>query len=150
MGECGNRLSTRRSTRAGGVWTVLLASVLLAQGCGPGVRSLSVEVRDAATKEPAAGVTVIADVPNRNHPFSIASLLGQTGEVSTRAVTDQRGRAELSAIQGRPVRISVLAPGWSVGCVECDEDGAWTDSPEPAAVGVRRVSVRCQNPGSAR
>jgi hypothetical protein len=79
--------------------------------CGPSTAPLGVEIRDAATRAPVAGATVIADVPSRNHPLSVATLLGQTGPKSSRAVTDADGRAGVAYVPDRPVRLTVVPAG---------------------------------------
>ena len=118
-------------------------------GCGPSVQGLRVEVRDAATKEPAAGVTVFADVPSRDHPFSIATLLKQTGPLSWRAKTDEHGVAELKYAEGRPVRVGVLSAGWAVGAVMVDRpEGAWEISPDEQPEGARIPEMRCSEGGA--
>lgn len=104
---------------------VCLATAAL-PGCSPTRSTLTVEVRDAATGEPAPGVTVLADVPSRNHPFSVASLLGQTGPVSSRGTTDAKGVATVDRIEDRPFRLTIVPEG---GTPESDlwdgPDEAW-------------------------
>lgn len=117
-----------------GVFVALLACT---GGCGSSASPLALQVRDRATGEPARRVLVIADVPNRNHPFSVASLLGQTRELSTRERTDDAGRVVLSFVPGRVVRLSVLEQGWGGGTVLIDpqtiEPGAWFAQEDPVA-----------------
>lgn len=135
------------STRTFGVWMTVLAGAVLAGGCGPTVKPMRVEVRDAATKEPAAGVTVFADVPSKDHPFSIATLLKQTGPLSWRAKTGERGVAELNYAEGRPVRVGVLSAGWAVGVVMVEPEsiefvpGDWIISDDNAGA-ERRPEFR--------
>lgn len=90
--------------------------------CGASTAPLTVEVRDAATHKPASGVTVVADVPSKFHPFSIASMLGQTGPDASHAKTGADGRATVQYIPGRPVRLGVLAPGWDEGFLLIDPE----------------------------
>jgi hypothetical protein len=134
----------------GGRW-VMLGAVLWASGCGPVVRDLRVEVRDAATKQPAAGVNVFADVPSNDHPFSIATLLGQTGPLNWRAMTDELGVAKLRYAQGRPVRVGVLSAGWAVGVVMLervdDSGGAWVVPADEQAAGTRVPEFRSADVG---
>jgi hypothetical protein len=119
----------------------LLGSALLA-ACAPAPRPLLVEVRDAHTKRPAAGVSVVAQTPSRDHPFSIASLLGQTGPHDARAQTDARGVARLEFMPGRPVRLGVLAPGWDAGFVLFDPDAPGFDASAWHAPGTPPIPGR--------
>jgi len=133
---------------AWGTGLALLAGLLGA--CSASRSTLLVEVRDAATGEPAAGASVVADVPSRNHPFSVASLLGQTGELATRSAADGRGRARVEYLAGRPVRLGVLEPGWDTGFVLLDPDApgfaaegdGWISGQTPPIDGARRPEFR--------
>ena len=87
---------------------VILACV---GGCAAPSSVFTVSVRDAQSKSPVAGAVVVADTPNRDHPFSIASILGQAGPLSARATTDAQGRASMAGLDGRPIRIGVFADG---------------------------------------
>lgn len=90
-------------------WVVLAGAVLPA--CAAPRASLSLEARDAATRAPAAGLTLFAETPSNNHPFSISSLLGQTEAESQRLTTDGAGAASVSVPDGRPLRLTILPPG---------------------------------------
>lgn len=104
------------------VFAGIAGALMGVTGCGPDIRSFRVEVRDAITHEPARNVTVFADVPSQDHPFSVASLLGRTGPIDSRAMTNDYGLAELQRIDGRPVRLGVLSAGWAVGEVFINPD----------------------------
>lgn len=111
------------------------------------MRTLIVEVREAKSHQPASDVTVVADVPARDHPLSVASLLGQTGPLSSRASTDVRGVAMVRFVPGRPLRLGVLAPGWTTGLVIVEPDApgfdpsAWLIG-EPPREGLRTPEYR--------
>jgi hypothetical protein len=96
-----------RRLRAAGV----VAATLTLAACSAPQTTLNLEARDAATRAPAAGLTVIAETPSNNHPFSISSLLGQTEAVSTRLTTDAAGAAVVTVPDNRPLRLTVLSPG---------------------------------------
>lgn len=122
-------------TRVLGVLGICGVSAMLA-GCGPTIAPLTIEVRDAATHEPAANITVVADVPSRYHPFSVATILGETSALAFKATTDAQGRAVVQYVPGRPVRLGVLQPGWDLGFVLIDPEAvdfvptAWHSSRE--------------------
>jgi hypothetical protein len=109
-------------------------------------------VRDAATHAPAQGVVVIADVPNKNHPLSVASLLGKTKETSSSATTDEEGRALLSFIPGRAVRLSVLAVGWERGSLLLEDDphasadGRWKAGTGVVTSGLHQPEYLIESP----
>lgn len=131
-----------------GAGVLLGAAMILLGACSASRSELLVEVRDAATGEPAAGVGVVADVPSRNHPFSVASLLGGTTDIATQAMADAKGRARLEYVDGRPVRLGVLQPGWDPGLVLVDPDAtgfdaeAWRSAGVPPIGGARRPEFR--------
>jgi hypothetical protein len=79
----------------------------------PSMQPLMVTVTDAATHSPVHAAEVIADVPSKDHPFSVNSIFGLTGPLSNSAFTDERGIATVNYATGRPVRITVLAPLYS-------------------------------------
>lgn len=131
-----------------GAGVALGAALLLLGACSASRSALLVEVRDASTGEPAAGVSIVADVPSRNHPFSVASLLGGTKDIATQAIADAAGRARLEYVAGRPVRLGVLEPGWDPGLVLVDPDAtgfdaeAWQSAGVPPIDGARRSEFR--------
>lgn len=118
--------------------------------CGPSMSPLTVEVRDAVTHEPAANITVVADVPSRYHPFSIATMLGETGPQAFKAQTDAQGRVVVQYVPGRPVRLGVLQPGWDLGFVLIDPEAvdfvptAWHFSPELPKVSAHQPEYRVE------
>lgn len=73
--------------------------------------AILVRVRDAATGQPIASAAVAAETTSRDHPFSAASILSQTGPESSRAKTDERGEAVVRVLEDREFRIVVWAPG---------------------------------------
>lgn len=95
------------------------------------------DVREAAGGAPVAGAFVAADVPSRNHPFSVASLLGQTASVSTRATTDDAGRATLEHVDDRPFRLTVIPPGGA------PESALW-DAPDETWRPLGKTEVRAR------
>lgn len=133
----------------------LLATSLLAS-CAPTTTPLDVEVRDRVSHQPAAGVRVFADVPSRDHAFSIASILGTTGPVFLRGVTDEHGRARLAYIAGRPVRLGVLEAGWCPGTILIEPDSAlfdsarWYPSEDTASAGERLAEYRVMPAATSR
>jgi len=112
LGTCGTRspvcLVMMRTLCC--VW-VLLVSACAAQ---PLPAPISVRVVDAASGEPILGAKVVADVASHDHPFSVATLLGETGPVSSSAFTDELGLAMVTCTPGRAVRIGVLAVKYPV------------------------------------
>lgn len=122
---------------------ILLGVTLVFPSCGPSTGPLTVQVRDAATLEPAAGVNVVGQTPSRDHPFSIATMLGQTGPNSSSAVTDAQGRATITYIPGRPVRLGLLGEGWDPSIVLIDpsdpafDAAAWQSCGAPVRRPVR-------------
>ena len=91
--------------------TVIFAGIGTVGACSAPTSVFTVSVRDAQSMNPIAGAVVVADTPNRNHPFSIASILGRAGPLSVQATTDAQGRASLVGLDDRPVRIGVFADG---------------------------------------
>ena len=89
-----------------------LTTALLTGCAGPDSSALSVLVSDASTGEPLAGAKVVADTPSHDHPFSISSMLGQTGPRQSVGYTDDRGLAIVEYATGRAVRVGVLARGY--------------------------------------
>lgn len=128
IGASADRRPARRSPRV--IRGAVVAVIGLLSGCAASTVDVGVSVRDAVTHEPATGVRVVALVPSNNHPFSIASLLGNTKELQSDGVTDAQGRAVVQRVPGRPLRLSVLSPGWLPGCVDVDPSGAWTSAPD--------------------
>lgn len=74
-------------------------------------KAVQVRIRDAATAAPIAGAAVSAEMASRDHPFSAASIMGQTGPDASRASTDERGEALVTVLDDREYRIVVWAPG---------------------------------------
>lgn len=93
-------------------------------GSGP-TTSLRIQVQDAASGQPLAGVVVIGETCSRDHPFSVASLVGQTGPRDARAWTGADGRASLTVPTDWPVRVTAVAPGYTLG-------QRWLEVPLPA------------------
>lgn len=128
-----------------GAVSVLVAMMLGA--CGVDTSAIVVRVRDARTHEPAANVLVFADVPNKNHPLSVATLLGKTKSVSATGRTDANGRVELVYAPGRVVRLSVMDPHWIGGAVLIDPEtvelGKWfaIDQPMPSDRGTPEYAI---------
>jgi len=77
---------------------------------GPAM-DLHVWVRDASSHRPIEGATVVADTIARDHPFSAATVLSQTGPESSRARTDAQGAAFVEVLDDREYRIVVWAAG---------------------------------------
>lgn len=129
---------------------VPITACLALAACGASTAPLTVEVRDAATHEPAQGITVVADVPSKFHPFSVGSMLGQTGPDASHAKTDAGGRATVQYIPGRPVRLGVLAPGWDEGFLLIDPEAidfdpdAWHAAPDLPKIQPRQPEYRIE------
>lgn len=68
-------------------------------------------VRDQATHRPIEGAAVAAETTSRDHSFSAASILGQTGPSSSRGTTDQTGFVSVTVLDEREFRIVVWATG---------------------------------------
>lgn len=122
-------------------------ALAMLQGCSPTKVTLDVAVRDAITAEPVVGCRVLAETPSKDHPFSIASLLGQTGPFDSSAVTDARGRATLVGLESRAVRLGVWPRGESPRFVLVEEpaaDGraAWVHLLGTPGAGERAMEVR--------
>jgi hypothetical protein len=96
-------------------------ALLMAGGCASWTEvPLEVYLRDAKDGKPVSGATVMAEVPSRDHPFSIATMLGQTQPVTSRATTDSKGVARVKAIAERPVRLGFIGAGHAPGFVLLD------------------------------
>ncbi len=77
---------------------------------GPPI-GLHVWVRDASTHQPIEGAVVVADTIARDHPFSAATILSQTGPESSRARTDAQGAAVVNMLDDREYRLVIWASG---------------------------------------
>lgn len=89
----------------------LLALAVLCSGCASEPMStLLVHVRSGPDGQPLQGAMVLAETPSRDHPFSVESLLGQTGPRSDSALTDSQGAAAVHCPRERPVRIGIITP----------------------------------------
>lgn len=109
--------------------TAVLLGLFLAglSGCASDKpATLAVRIRDHATQLAAPNTLVIAETPSRNHPFSIASLLGQTKDESSRATTDTEGKAQVTCLINRPLRITLIAEGRDAGFIFIDPHAATT------------------------
>lgn len=109
-----------------------LAALTAAPGCAPAKIPLHIELRDAASASPVIGCRVFAETPSKDHPFSIASILGQTGPAASNATTDARGAAILTGLTGRAVRLVVWPTGEGPRCLLLDdaqaaEGTSWCD-----------------------
>ncbi len=107
--------------------------------------ALRLSVRDRDTLKPIAGAAIAAETASRHHPFSAASILGQTDAQSSRARTDDHGRATVQTLEGREFRIVVWAPGrpptvFSTAMLHA-ANGDWIDPEIPAGVQVRIESA---------
>lgn len=90
-------------------------SMLLIAGCQSArTTSFDVVVYDVHYNIPIEGVQVIAQTPSRDHPFSIATLLGQTGPFESRGITNDAGCVRLQGVADRSLRITVINRGSSV------------------------------------
>ncbi len=98
----------------------LLALTLLAQlgACASEETcSLRVQVRRGPDHQPVHVAVVFAETPSRDHPFSVASLLGHTGPQSSTEVLDERGVAIITCPRERPLRLGVMTHDWGPGFV---------------------------------
>jgi hypothetical protein len=68
-------------------------------------------VRDHATHRPIEGAAVAAETTSRDHAFSAASILGQTGPSSSAGTTDHTGLVTVTVLDEREFRIVVWATG---------------------------------------
>lgn len=89
----------------------LAVAALALSGCAQ-TTSIAIRVTDPTSGTAISGAAIGADVPNRDHPFSVATLLGQTKPKHERARTDAGGRAVLEGLVGRPLRLTVFAQGF--------------------------------------
>lgn len=138
--------------RTGVGHAIVVGGAVVACGCAHERTSyLMLTVTDAQTHKPLSGVKVQADTCSRNHPFSVASMLGQTGPVSSVAYSDDAGRARVEYLDGRPVRIGVLMHGYpiSVSLLEEPWRGA-TSVSDTAADSPHRIEVRVEPDADAR
>lgn len=90
----------------------LLLSLLLTACSNPATHPAHLFLRDAETSAPIPGATILAEVPSRDHPLSIDSILGRTGPLDSRATTNAEGRADIALVPDRPVRIGILRLGY--------------------------------------
>lgn len=98
--------------------SAVAALALAAAGATAGCQSaplapVQVQVLDPSRGEPIHDAAVFAESLARDHPFSIATLLGQTGARRDEGRTDDAGRVQLTFIADRPLRIGILAPGYA-------------------------------------
>lgn len=113
-------------------------------GCStPTFAPLTVTVTEANGGEPVPMAKVLAEVPSKDHPFSVQTIFGETGPLSHSAFTNSDGVAVVQYAVGRPVRVGVLAPRHSLVMQMIDEP--WQgrvemtgipDGPEAAALHV--------------
>ena len=127
------------------VW--LASPLAVMAGCAS---PLGVQVRDGRTHEPIGGATVVAAVPSRDHPQSVATLLGRTAPRTTRSTTDAQGRAILSYIEDRPLRLIVMAQGLVPADRMFEADDGWFGGEEWTALetgdpGGRPIEVRAEH-----
>lgn len=132
---------------------LLSATLMLLAGCSaesgilrtPGGPETQVRifVRDRATQSPVANAAVALETASRDHAFSAASMLGQTGPESAQGRTDADGAITLTTLHGREFRVVVWAPGrapvvFSPAAINAAE-GAWINPelpPRPTDPGV--------------
>lgn len=107
-------------TRAAGLGVLTL--VLGACSSGPGTGRLVVSVREGSER-PVADALVVCDSLARDHPFSIATILGSTGAQTRTARTGVDGTARLEFVRERSVRLTVVAPGRGPGVLFLGEPG---------------------------
>ncbi|MBY0311317.1 MAG: hypothetical protein K2W85_04555 [Phycisphaerales bacterium] len=137
----------RRRSGLSRVWIGGAMALAMLQGCSPTKVTLDVAVRDAITAEPVVGCRVLAETPSKDHPFSIASLLGQTGPFDSSAVTDARGRATLVGLESRALRLGVWPRGGAPRFVLIEDVGSadaevwWDVTGTPGSV-ERGMQVR--------
>jgi hypothetical protein len=101
----------------------VLTLVLGACSSGPGTGRLVVSVREGSER-PVADALVVCDSLARDHPFSIATILGSTGAQTRTARTGVDGTARLEFVRERSVRLTVVAPGRGPGVLFLGEPGA--------------------------
>jgi hypothetical protein len=95
-----------------------------------------------------ADVAVALETASRDHAFSAASMLGQTGPESAHGRTDARGAITLSTLHGREFRVVVWATGrapvvFTPAAINAAE-GAWIDLELPPRPTDPGVQVRVQ------
>lgn len=100
--------------------------------------SLRVIVRDARSNDPLPGVIVTGETCSRDHPFSIASLLGQTGPRDQQVRTGPDGRAALTVLADWPIRLTAIGPDHRLGQLWLevplpDQEVPLVLDPEPSA-----------------
>jgi hypothetical protein len=142
---------------------LLLASLVLLAACSaesgilrtPGGPETQVRifVRDRATQSPVADAAVALETASRDHAFSAASILGQTGPESAQGRTDAEGAITLSTLHGREFRVVVWAAGrapviFTPAAINASE-GAWIDPELPPQQADPGVEVRVEE-GSGR
>lgn len=108
-------LTTAVAFLALGVLVAPLASCASEETC-----ALRVQVRRGAEHQPVYPAVIFAETPSRDHPFSIASLLGQTGAKSTTELPDESGEAVITIPRDRPLRLGVMTHDWGPGFVFLD------------------------------
>lgn len=133
-----------------GTWIALISGctaesgILRAPG-GPAV-AMRVFVRDSASLVPIEGAAISAESTSRDHPFSAASVLKQTGPESSRATTDAHGSAMVSVLAEREYRIVVWAPGRAPVVFGPSQlmagPGVWMDADLPPGGAVEDLQLR--------
>ena len=87
----------------------LISAMTAVGGCASAKPvALDVHIRDAVTHDPISGALVVGDTPSQDHPFSVASLLGETGPLASRADSDLAGKARIEGLMDRPLRITII------------------------------------------
>lgn len=114
---------------------------------------LRVRVLEGKTLEPVVGARVIAETPSQDHPFSVRTILGETGPIRSTAETNRAGEALVLYHPGRPVRIGAILPGYPVTMQLCEEPwkGMTVLTPDAAPAGEPslRVMVEPADPSAA-
>lgn len=114
-----------RSARHGVAWLVVLGLLAPLAACASEeMCSLRVQFRRGGVvggeHQPVYPGVIFAETPSRDHPFSIATLLGQTGPKSTNVLPDERGEAVITIPRDRPLRLGVMTHDWGPGFVFLD------------------------------
>ncbi len=113
-------------------------------------QTLLVFVRDRDTMRPIQGAAVAVETASRDHPFSAASILGQTGPDDSRATTNEHGEVRLTWLEGREFRVVIWTPGRSpavLGPVTLNgASGAWLDPALPPGTADPGVQARIHTP----
>ncbi|MFN7021556.1 MAG: hypothetical protein ACK4WH_09550 [Phycisphaerales bacterium] len=100
---------------------LVLALVMVTACSSDPSAQLRVRVLDGQTLDAVVGAVVIAETPSQDHPFSVRTLLGETGPIRSTAETNQAGEALVLFCPGRPVRIGAVMPGYPVTMQLCEE-----------------------------